>query len=488
MNQEIFNILFNFFPELTLALTVIILNIPQGIGSKNNRYSYYIIISGILLSALFSLMQVCFAPQLLFSGTISADHFAYSGRVILTFGMLVIALGFYDKDYSNDLSLVLVSVIGALLSVSSSNLFVLFISLQVMVIPLYLIIHYEIKPAIKYFIFSSIFMAVMLYGLSLIYGITGFGNYIEVSKFLSFNPYNELVIIIALIFVISGFTFLILTAPYNLNFPVLAEKIKLPHLAQFAIINVIVVVFVMARFFITVFHDSNTFITNVNQYNFITGINWQLMIAIISAISIIAGNFIILWQINLKKIVTYIIISQTGYILIGIISGSPDGISAIIFNMIVFAINSLGLLYCIKLINLRYNVNDIDSLKGRGKTQKQVRNDKLLFLSFIFFLLSSAGFPLSAGFTGKILLYISLWNTSFFWLIAVGILSSAVFLYFIFKLSIVIFSGQNSLKSSKNETLSLIILLILLIPNILLGFYFEPVLNWAKYCANFFGI
>ena len=105
------------------------------------------------------------------------------------------------------------------------------------------------------------------------------------------------------------------------------------------------------------------------------------MLAVISAVSIIAGNFIILWQYDLKKkIVTYIIISQAGYILIGIISGSPEGISAMNFNLAVFAINSLGLFYCIKLVGLRYSVSDIAGLKGLGK------NDKLLFLSFIFFL------------------------------------------------------------------------------------------------------
>jgi NADH-quinone oxidoreductase subunit N len=166
----------------------------------------------------------------------------------------------------------------------------------------------------------------------------------------------------------------------------------------------------------------------------------------------------------------------------GIISGSPAGITAMNFALIVFMLNSLGLLFCIDQISKKYNINDIDGLKGLGK------NDKLLFLSFFFFLLSSAGFPLSAGFTGKILLYLSLGSTSYFMLIAIGILSSAVFLYFIFKLTLAIFSGKNVQKTAKTETLSFIILLILLIPNILLGFYFEPVLNWARYCTNLIGI
>ncbi|MEO8515033.1 MAG: proton-conducting transporter membrane subunit [Ignavibacteria bacterium] len=477
MNQEIINILFNFLPELSLAVSVIILNLLRGFSNRNKGYFYYIFVIGILLSAVFSLLQVYYAPQLLFTGTITADHFAYGGRALVSLAILIIALAFYDKEQASEFSLVLVSVIGALLCISSSNLFVLFISLQVMVIPLYLIIHYEIKPAIKYFISSGIFMAALLYGISLIYGVTGSGDYIEAAKYLSFNPYNVLVMILAVIFIISGFAFLILSAPYNLSFPLLAEKIKLPHLAQFTLINVMTVILVISRFSVIIFHDSNTFITDLNQYSFIAGINWQLMLSVISLISIMAGNFVILWQNDLKKIVTYIVISQAGYLLIGIISGSPGGISAVIFNLIVFAINTLGLLYCINLINTNYKVNDITGLKGLGK------DNKTLFLSFIFFLISSAGFPLSAGFTGKIMLYISLGGTPYFWLIAAGVLSTAVFLYFIFKLSITIFSGRNTVKSAKIETFSLILLLILLLPDILLGFYFEPLLNWAKYCS-----
>lgn len=489
MSQETLNIIFNFLPEITLAISVIILNIIQGFNSKPAKSGYIIFLSGAALAALFSLLQAYYAPQQLFNGIITADHFSYAGRVILLLTMLVSVLAFYsDSEVESNYTLILCSLIGALLSISASNIFVLFIALQVMVIPLYLLIYYpkdvshELKPAVKYFIVSSMFMAVMLYGITLIYGITGMSGYIDIAKFLSLNPFNTLALIIAVIMITTGFTFISLLAPYNLSFPLFSRKLNITHIAQFAVINVITILLVISRFFVTVFQDLNTFVNGADQYYLISGVNWQLMLAIISSVSIIAGNFVILWQYDLKKIVAYIIISQAGYILMGIISSSPAGMTASVFNLIVFAINGLGLLFCIKLISDRYSINDTISLKGLGKS------DKFLFLSFIFFLISSAGFPLSAGFTGKIMLYISVGSTSYFWLIAVGILSTAVFLYFIFRLSLSIFTGKNAQKPPKFETLSLIILLILLLPNILLGIYFEPVLNWVNYCSNLFGI
>ncbi len=483
MSQETLNILFNFLPEITLAVSVIILNITQDFNSKPAKSGYVILLSGVSLAALFSLLQAYSAPQQLFNGVITADHYSYGGRVIILLTMLVSVLAFYrNNEVENNYNLILCSLIGALLSISASNIFVLFITLQVMIIPLYLIIYYELRPAIKHYIFSSMFMAVMLYGFTLIYGITGMSGYIDIAKFLSFNPFNTLALIIAVIMITSGFAFISLLAPYNLSFPFFSRKLNITHIAQFAVINVITIMLVMGRFFITLFHDSNTFINTPDQYNLISGVNWQLMLAIISSVSIIAGNFVILWQYDLKKIASYIIISQAGYILMGIIPSSPAGMTASVFNLIVFAINGLGLMFCIKLISDRYSINDTIGFKGLGKS------DKFLFLSFIFFLISSAGFPLSAGFTGKIMLYISLGSSSFYWLIVIGILSSAIFLYFIFRITVSIFSGKNTQIMPIIETKSLIILLILLIPNILFGFYFEPILHWAKYCSILFGI
>jgi len=476
LNREIINILFNFLPEISLALTIIILNVTSGLKTKSGT-GYFIFIAGITGSVISAIAQAYYFPQSLFSGVIAADHFAYGARVIITSAMLFVAIALCDKESLNDLSLVLISAIGALLSVSSSDIFVLFISLEVMIIPLYLLIYYSIRPAIKYFITSGVFMAAMLYGFTLLYGISGTGNMTEIAKFLSFNPYNNLVLIIAVILVTSGLSFISLSAPFNLSFPMLTEKIRIPHLAQFAVINITAILFVMLRFFTTIFHDYNTFINDPAYYNIINSVNWQLMLAVISGISVVAGNFIILWQYNLRKIFSYIIIAQAGYILMGIVSAKPDGINASIYNIMIAVINSLGLLYTIHLINQKYSVTEITGLKGSG------RNDKFLFLSFIFFLISLAGFPLSGGFTGKIMLYISLGSTGYFWLIASGILSSAVFLYFIFRLSISLFSGYNVKNSAKTETKQVLILLFLIITDILSGFYIEPFLNWVKYIS-----
>ena len=483
MNQETFNILFNFLPEITLALTVLILNVIASSDKNESPLAYSVFITGVILSALFSYAQAYYAPQQLLGGVFSADHYSYSARVILGSIMAISALAFFDKrSQSQEFSLILVSFIGALLAVSTSNIFMLFVSLQVMVIPLYLLVYYELKPAIRYFIFSSMFMAVMLYGITLLYGLTGSGEYSLISKYLSFNPFNTMILILSVILISSGLSFISLLAPFNLSFPVIGSKLKTAHLVQFALVNVIAVLFVLGRFIYSTLHDQNTFISSAEQISFMSGVNWKLLLAVISVCSIIAGNLVILWQYDLKKIAAYIIISQAGYLLIGIISGSAAGLAAFISGAVVFAINSLGILLCINLITKSYSVTETAGLKALGK------NNKLLFLSFIFFLTSSAGFPLTAGFNSKLMMY-SLPNLeSYFWLLASGIISSIIFLFFIFRLSVVIFTGKNPLISPKIGTLPLIFLLFLLFSTILFGIFVSPLLNWANYCSNLSGI
>lgn len=483
MNQETINILFNFLPEITLSLTVLILNIFSSRIKKEFPAAYFIFSGGIILSALFSYLQAYYAPQQLFGGMFLADHYAYGARVILSSVMLVSAISFFDKKSQPfEFTLILVSNLGALLAVSSSNIFIMFISLQVMVIPLYLLVYYELKPAIRYFVFSTMFMAVMLYGITLLYGLTGTGEYSLISKYISFNPFNTLILILSVILITAGLSFISLLAPFNLSFPVIGNKLKTAHLVQFTLVNVIAVLFVLGRFIFTSLHDQNTFISSAEQINFTSGMNWKLLLAVISVCSIIAGNLVILWQYDLKKIATYIIISQAGYLLIGIISGSAAGLAAFISGTVIFAVNSLGIIFCINLIIKGYNVTDTAGLRSLG------RNDKLLFLSFIFFLASSAGFPLTSGFNSKMILYSLPGLDSYFWLIASGIISSVVFLYFIFRLSTAIFTGKTAQNPPKIGTLPLVILLILLFSVIFFGIFVSPLLNWANYCSILIGI
>lgn len=481
MNPETFNIFFYFLPEIALAASAIILNILNS-GKKVSRFSYHIFLSGAILSLIFSISQAYYFPQLLFSGALSADHFSYGAKLILSSAILFSAAVLNSKNTSpNTLVLQLVSFTGALFLAGVSNIFMIFFALQLMLVPFYLIMHKTIRPAKKYFITGSIFSGMLLYGLTLLYGITGRANFTEIAQSLSFNPVNTLVLNLSVVLILTGMLFFTLAVPVNVISPKISENIGLSSVFQFTVINTIAVLLLAARFIFIIFHDQNNFVTIPDAINFLPEVNWKLLIIIVSCCSVISGNFVLLWTYDLKKIFTFIVISQSGLLLIALTSGSVIGIAAFITGITVFAANSAGIIYCIKVIAENYKAVKTSELKGLGK------NDKLIFISLIYFLASSAGFPLTAGFNLRLILFSLPGLNEMSWLAFVSIFSSLVFIYFVYKLTILIFNSSSTVQNNHKGTNRHFILLILLFYSIFASIFISQVLDWAKYCSNLFG-
>lgn len=492
MNTETYNILFYFLPELSLALSVLILNIISS-RTPNNSTGYNIYLSASALSALFSLSQSYYLPQLLFAGSFSADHFSFAARVLISVLFFFSAIALKDKSASASVySLLTLSAIGAMLTAAASNIFILCIAVSVTSAPLLLVSEGTIKQKLRYFILSSVFFAVMLYGSTILYGIAGSGDYQQISGYISFNPYNHLSLLVAVIMILTGLLFTALSAPVNLNFAKISGGFSHNILLNLTVINILAALFASARFIFIVLHDKNTFISENAEIIFQGDINWKLMLAILSVCSVIAGYFAVLWQYSLKKIFTFITISNAGLLLTGLIAGTYEGLSAFITGAVIFSINSAGLLYIVYLISKNYNIEKTTELKSLGG------HDKLLFILFIYFMVSSAGFPLTPGFNMKLILYSLTGLENFWWLIISGILSSAVLLYFIFKLTITLFSARKTVSggistkidpanSQKTGTFHKIILLFLLIWGIFASILIQPIINWAKYCSLYYG-
>lgn len=482
MNPETFNIFFYFLPEIALAASAIILNILNS-GEKVNRYSYHIFLSGTALSLIFSLSQAYFFPQQLFSGAFSADHYSYGAKVILSSAILFSAAVLNSSKTSpNKLVLQLVSFTGVLMMTGVSNIFIFFFAVQVILIPFYLLIHNFIKPVKKYYVTGSIFSGVMLYGFTLLYGLTGKTNFTDIAYSLSFDPVNSLVLNLAIVLIFTGIFFFTLSVPVNIISPAIAGKTDLSAVFHFTVIISAAVLFSAARFIFTVLHDLNNFLMIPGEINFQPEVNWKLLIIIVSCCSVIAGNFVLLWTYDLKKIFSFIIISQTGFLFIALISGTLNGVAVFITGLTVFAVNSAGIIYCLKVIAENHNAVKTSDLKGLGK------HDKLIFISFVYFLASSAGFPLTAGFNLRLMFFSQPGINDISWLPPVSIISSLVFIYFIYKLTALIFSSASTARDNKKGTYRHFILLILLFYSIFASIFISPVIDWAKYCSNFIGI
>ncbi len=445
----------------------------------------------LTIALTFAVFRIYSEPRVFFSGLLAVDPFASYCKALVIFSALFITVGLKNKPGENiNTILILLMSLGAVCGISSAGLVMMFASMEVTAISAYILLASSGKISYKYFTYSAVCSGLMLYGISLLYGMAGTADYSAISSFLSANTFNELTLTISIILITAGLGFKMLLFPFNFIMPQLAENISAGKLGLITVIPVITGIAVIARLLLTVFHETGSFISDESTYLLISSVKWQALILIISLSSVVTGSLIILWQKNLKRIFSFVLIAQSGYLLIPLSSPSPQSTETILVNLFSFTINSLGLLLCINILTEKLkpahpNNLELDDLKSLGK------KSPFVFACLLIFLASAAGFPFTSGFIGRLYIY-TLFGTGFFgdyqWAAAIAVLSSMGFLYFIFKSALLIFSGSKSLKSFKLGTIHKFMLLLCVLPNLFFGFYPAPVINLSKYCLQIFGI
>ncbi len=476
MNTEISNILFNFLPELTLAASIIILNISEFKPGLSKSYGKWMVLAGFLTAIFTAAIQAYSAPQFLFGGMWINDHFSYGAKlIILSAGLLIFLTA--GKNDSAQYSAMILSIIGAASAVSSANLAMLFVSLEVMSIPLLMLLGGSIRLRIKCYIYSAAVSAMLLFGISLIYGLGGSMDYTAIARTFSLGGVNTLTLAAAMILVLAGLFFKAGLPLFNFIIPYSAKDSSYSTIGFLLISSALASVFALARFHVTAFHDYNSFILGTGTYLFTEGVNLKLLIAIISAAAIITGNFVMLWQHDLKRILVFFTISQSGLLAAALSASSPEGTTALLFYSIVFVLNTGGMLYLFRLVEQTYGFTRLEELRSLAVSSPFISAAIMIFAA------SAIGLPITAGFTGRLICYSALANSGLSWLAGLSILSSLAMIYFVFKLSRLLYSKSNISAAIKSETLSSIILLLLLLITIAAGVFASPFYNWAKYCS-----
>lgn len=476
MNTEISNILFNFLPELALAAAIIILNISEFKPGQFKGLVKWIVLTGFASAIFAAAIQAYSAPQFMFGGLWVSDHFSYGAKLmILSAGLLIFLAA--DKSDSAQYSAMLLSVIGAVSAVSSANLAMMFVSLEIMSIPLLMLMGGSIRIRIKYFIYSAVTSAILLFGISLLYGLGGSMDYATIARTLSSGGVNTLTLAAVLIFITGGIIFKAGLPLFNFSVPYAAKESAYSTIGIMLITSSIAALFTLSRFYVTAFHDYSSFITEANSYLFIEGINRQLLAAIISAAAVITGNFVMLWQHDLKRILVFFTISQSGLLCATISAQSPEGTAALLFYSIIFAVNTGGMLSLFSYIEHTYGFTRLEELKSLAVSSP------FIAVAIMIVTASAIGLPLTGGFTGRLLAYSALASSNLSWLAGLSILSSLPMFYFAFKLARSMYAKSNTTVSVKTETLSVIILLFLMLVIFLTGLFAAPFYDWAKYCS-----
>lgn len=400
-------------PEFVILGAATLLSlIDLFMGDRQNRKPLvWIGLAGIVIALIFLTGQLGDEPADILNSTYQFDPFSQSFKFILLVGaafVLLIAMHYEPKgglQYRGEFYyLTLTALLGAMMMASSADLITLFIGLELLSISSYILAGIQKsslqsnEAAMKYVINGGISTAFTLFGLSYIYGLTGSTNLFEIGSRLANLPNGELPYLAGLAFIITfvGLSFKIATVPFQMWAPDVYQGSPTPVTAFLSVVSKTAGFVIIIRLFLTAFHSTPGLAEE--DYNLL----WSLkpIIAYLAAITMIVGNTIALRQKNIKRLFAYSSIAHAGYLLVPFVSLSPLWFEGIWFYLVAYLLMNMGVFAILQVVTMKAGSDDITSFSGLYKRAP------LVAVAMAIFLVSLAGIPGTAGFIGKLNIFI----------------------------------------------------------------------------------
>lgn len=416
-----------FIPEIFMSLGFLVILIISVFLKKNSHIIVgYLSLILIFLTQFFVVKDI-FLFEEIFNSFFVIDSFgSFLKSIILISAGLVI---YFYLIVKNEISLqrpeflliTLIAIIGMMLMVSSNDLLSLFVSLELQSLALYILVSFSkddfnsSEAGVKYFVIGSLSTCIFLFGSSLIYGIIGSTNFSEISQFIS-DQYNlPTLLIIGLIFILVSLSLKISAAPFHMWTPDVYQGAPSIVTAFLSTAPKIAVFAVLIRLLVYPFGEII--------------IDWGKIIIILSIASMIIGSLGALKQDDLKRLMAYSTINHIGFILMALVPGSEDGITAICIYLIFYLTMNLGVfLFILNMRRDQINVTKIKDLSGLYKTEPVIAG----CLAIIFF--SMAGIPPLAGFIGKLLVLNIVIDNNLFFLAIIAVVTSVIAAFYYIRL------------------------------------------------------
>ena len=448
------------YPEIFISISIMFLLI-LGVFKKNSSNLINILSILVLMVTLALIFNSPLNTDIaIFNGSYKID-FISSYMKILTIlsGIFVLITSskflkifkIFQIEYS---ILILSSILGIFVMISSNDLIVFYIGLELQSLALYVLASFNrddvssSEAGLKYFVLSALSSGLLLYGCSLIYGFSGTTNFEEISAIMNTNQYG---LTFGIVFILVGLAFKISAVPFHMWAPDVYEGSPTSVTLFFAVAPKIAALTVFIRFLYV------PFLNVIDQ--------WQLIIVFLSVASMIFGAVAAIGQNNLKRLIAYSSIGHMGYALAGLCVGTNEGIQSSVLYITIYLVMNFGFFSCLFMLKRdnKYHVN-IDDLSGLSK------NHPLIALSLLVTLFSLAGIPPLAGFFAKFYIFKAVLQQSMYYLAIIGLLSTVVAAFYYLRIVKIMYFDSEKDKYDTDYTLGLKITLTL--STILILFYF----------------
>ena len=419
-----------------VALTIDLAWLRRVEASGRTRSLGTVAVVGLLASVIPLWQQMGQPRQLLLGGTLAVDDLTLFFKLVIIALAMVTVLISMDYDVGRHVgeyfAVLLFGAIGMMLLISAEELLTIFVTLELTSICLYILTAFhkgELRSqeaAVKYFMFGAISSAFLLFGLSYVFGVTGATSLQGIREFAKSAPVEQIspLLAVGLLFVIVGFGFKVAIAPFHLWAPDAYEGAPTPVTAYIATGSKVASFFVLLKVLFIGFAGMEG---SAFWGHFSSG--WTMLVAITGALSMVLGNCAAIVQRNVKRLLAYSSIAHAGYIFIGITAATRMGATSVLFYILVYGLTNLGAFGVVAALSSRAGGDEMRNFDGMA------RRSPFLSLLMLIFVLSLAGIPPLGGFFGKFYLFAAAVqrdaeNFGLLWLVIVGILMSAVSLYY----------------------------------------------------------
>ena len=453
-------------PELFLSVAIMSL-LMLGVFIKKS----FKLVSLLTISSLaFAIILVLNQPNemvKIFNDSYIIDKLSIFMKVLTLLFCLFVLLSSKDYIKNNDIDkieypiIILASTLGMILMISSYDLIVFYLGLELQSLCLYILASFRredvrsSEAGLKYFVLSALASGLLLYGCSLIYGFTGSTNFETITT--NLNEANKGAVF-GIVFIIVGLAFKVSAVPFHMWSPDVYEGSPTSVTSFFALIPKIAAITVFIRFMYV------PFINAINQ--------WQAIIIFLSIASMIVGAVAAIGQQNIKRLMAYSSIGHMGYALAGLATGTNEGIQSLIIYLTIYLVMNLGAFGCIFMMkreNIFYeNINDLSGLS---------KNHPILAFSFLIILFSLAGIPPLAGFFAKFYIFMAVIEVKMYALAIIGLVTTVVSAFYYIRIIKVIYFDKPKKPFDKNYDFGLKISLILSSILVLVYFIYPSILT-----------
>ena len=466
------------FPELCLLLIGLLVLIIDPFWKESSRRANlgWLTAGGLTLVLVLSLLLGRPGESVLaFGGTIRFDWLGFAFKMLFIFGAAMTALFMMDVEAlsrrAESYLLLVAATIGMCFMASASDLVMIYLAVETTSIPLYVLAGFMLnddkstEAGFKYLLFGAMTSAILLYGLSLVYG---FARTTSLDKLAPAFSSLNFVSLGVLSLLLVGLGFKISMVPFHFWAPDTYEGAPTPVAGYLSTASKAAGFAILLRFLLIAFPQ--------------VALQWQWILAVLAVLTMTLGNLVALAQTNIKRLLAYSSIAHAGYAMIGLVAYSQLGVTSVIFYLVAYILTNLAAFGIIAAFGRVTGSEEIADYRGMS------RRSPFLALAALVALLSLSGMPPFGGFIGKVLVFAAGIQSGWTWLVVIGIINSVFGLYYYLTVIKVIYLYRMEGQDEHQHPIAIsrpyaIALIVLTLGIILVGTVFGPWFGLSQMAA-----